>query len=102
MQDGNQRKSTENKWSESTIGGRFATPFSEEELGVPFGLPSRISRLAEMPWHGCYEMHLASEKKSEQVTLAEFCSYIGRRDEAGPQSRVVCMLCVPGVLLKTM
>ena len=67
MQDGNQGKSTENKWVESTIGGRFATPFSEEELGVPFGLPSRISRLAEMPWHGCYEMQLASEKKSEHT-----------------------------------
>ena len=67
MQDGNQEKSTKNKWADSTIGGRFATPFSEEELGVPFGLPSRLSRLAEMPWHGCYEMQLASEKKSEHT-----------------------------------
>ena len=43
MQDGNQEKSTKNKWADSTIGGRFATPFSEEELGVPFGLPSRLT-----------------------------------------------------------
>ncbi len=64
MQDGNQRKSTENSWSDVTRGGRFATPFSEDTLGVPFGLPSRLTRLAEMPWHGCYEMQLASEKKS--------------------------------------
>ena len=67
MQDGNQEKSTKNKWADSTIGGRFATPFTEEELGVPFGLPSRISRLAEMPWYDCYEMQLASEKKSEHT-----------------------------------
>ena len=67
MQDGNQRKSTEKNWSESVRGGRFATPFSEEELGVPFGLPSRLTRLADLPWYGCYEMQLASEKKSEHT-----------------------------------
>ncbi len=67
MQEENGRKRTENDWAEPTGGGRFATPFSEEALGVPFGLPSRLSRLANMPWHGCYEMQLASEKKSEHT-----------------------------------
>ncbi|SVB78154.1 uncharacterized protein METZ01_LOCUS231008, partial [marine metagenome] len=64
MQDENQRKTTENGWSNPASGGHFGTPFSEESLGVPFGLPGRLARLAEMPWHGCYEMQLASEKKS--------------------------------------
>ena len=64
MQDENQRQSTENGWSDPARKGHMATPFSEEVLGVPFGLPSRLERLAELPWHGCYEMQLASEKKS--------------------------------------
>ena len=64
MQDENKQESTENDWSDPASKGHFVTPFSEQALGVPFGLPSRISRLAEMPWHGCYEMQLASEKKS--------------------------------------
>ena len=64
MQDENQRETTENGWSNPASGGHFGTPFSEESLGVPFGLPGRLARLAEMPWHGCYEMQLASEKKS--------------------------------------
>ena len=67
MQDGGQRETTGNGWSDPTEGGHFATPFSEETLGVPFGLPSRLVRLAEMPWYGCYEMQLASEKKSEHT-----------------------------------
>ena len=67
MHNGNQRRNTQKSWSESTINGRFATPFSEEDLGIPFGLPSRLTRLAEMPWHGCYEMQLASEKKSKHT-----------------------------------
>ena len=64
MQNENREEITETNWAQSVGGGRFATPFSEEEIGVPFGLPSRLSRLAEMPWHGCYEMQLNSEKKS--------------------------------------
>jgi site-specific recombinase XerD len=44
--------------------GHFGTPFGEEAIGVPYGLPARLSRLADLPWHGCYEMQLASEKKS--------------------------------------
>ncbi|MDP6845305.1 MAG: hypothetical protein QF722_07150, partial [Candidatus Thalassarchaeaceae archaeon] len=67
MQDDERREMTGNGWPSSTAGGRFATPFSEEELGVPFGLPSRLSRLENMPWHGCYEMQLASEKKSKHT-----------------------------------
>lgn len=67
MQNGNHGKNTQRSWSDSAINGRFATPFSEEELGVPFGLPSRLTRLAEMSWHGCYEMQLASEKKSKHT-----------------------------------
>ncbi len=64
MQDENIRESTENDWSDPASKGHFVTPFSEQTLGVPFGLPSRLVRLAEMPWHGCYDMQLASEKKS--------------------------------------
>jgi len=67
MQDDERREMTGNGWPSPTAGGRFATPFSEEELGVPFGLPSRLSRLENMPWHGCYEMQLASEKKSKHT-----------------------------------
>ena len=51
-------------------GSRFATPFTEAELGVPFGLPARITRLADLPWHGCYQMQLASEKKSPHTLRA--------------------------------
>ena len=54
-------------WAEAEGGGRIGTPFSEEVLGVPYGLPSRLSRLAEIPWYHCYEMQLASEKKSEHT-----------------------------------
>ena len=67
MQDDVRREINGNGWPNPTAGGRFATPFSEEELGVPFGLPSRLSRLENMPWHGCYEMQLASEKKSKHT-----------------------------------
>jgi len=67
MQEDERRENTGNGWSSPTARGRFATPFSEEELGVPFGLPSRLSRLENMPWHGCYEMQLASEKKSKHT-----------------------------------
>ena len=67
MQDENIRESTKNDWSDPASKGHFVTPFSEQTLGVPFGLPSRIVRLAEMPWHGCYEMQLASEKKSSHT-----------------------------------
>ncbi|MDP6906112.1 MAG: tyrosine-type recombinase/integrase [Candidatus Thalassarchaeaceae archaeon] len=66
------RKKNENTrenlpWAESQSGGHFATPFSEESLGVSFGLPSRLNRLAELPWFNCYEMQLASEKKSKHT-----------------------------------
>ena len=64
MQDETQRETTENGWSDPASNGQYATPFSEEALGVPYGLPSRLVRLAEMPWHGCYEMQMISEKKS--------------------------------------
>ena len=64
MQDEERREMAENGWSDPTLRGRMATPFSEEVIGVPFGLPSRLVRLADLPWHGCYEMQLASEKKS--------------------------------------
>jgi len=64
MYDEKRVEETENDWAETQGGGQFGTPFSEKILGVPFGLPSRLARLAEMPWHGCYEMQLASEKKS--------------------------------------
>ena len=64
MQDEERQEMTTGDWGTPTQGGRMGTPFSEEILGVPFGLPSRLTRLANMPWHGCYEMQLASEKKS--------------------------------------
>ncbi len=67
MRDGEKGKLTENSWSDPTSRGHIATPFSEETIGVPFGLPSRLARLADMPWHGCYEMQLASEKKSKHT-----------------------------------
>ena len=67
MQNGEKRELTGNGWSDSTLRGSMGTPFSEEAIGVPFGLPSRLVRLADLPWHGCYEMQLASEKKSKHT-----------------------------------
>ena len=67
MQNGQKKDLTGNGWSDPTLRGQMGTPFSEEAIGVPFGLPSRLTRLADLSWHGCYEMQLASEKKSEHT-----------------------------------
>ena len=52
----NNQNEVEQPWAEAQGGGRIGTPFSEEILGVPYGLPSRLSRLAEIPWYHCYEI----------------------------------------------
>ena len=66
----NNQNEVERPWAESQGGGRIGTPFSEEILGVPYGLPSRLVRLADLPWYHCYEMQLSSEKKSEHTLRA--------------------------------
>ena len=67
MEDQNRTEIDVNEWADINADGKLATPFSEAALGVPFSLPSRLMRLADLPWHGCYEMQLASEKKSEHT-----------------------------------
>ena len=62
----------ENAWQEVPSGDRFATPFSENALGIPYGLPTRLARLSEFPWFGCYEMQLTSEKKSVHTLRAYY------------------------------
>ena len=50
--------------------GRMGRRFLPEEIGIESSLPSRLSRLSELPWHECWIQQLRSEKKSPHTIRA--------------------------------
>ncbi len=51
-------------WAEPTAEGMLVTPFDTRLIGVEQRLPSRLVRLAALPWSGAWEAQLRAEKKS--------------------------------------
>jgi integrase/recombinase XerC len=50
--------------------GRFGRRFSADEIGFHDSMPSRLHRLAELPWHDCWMQQLRAEKKSRHTIRA--------------------------------
>ncbi len=55
---------------DNPFGGRFGQRFDSVEIGISDSLPSRLNRLADLSWHGCWIQQLRSEKKSSHTIRA--------------------------------
>ena len=52
------------------LAGRMGRRFEAEEIGLDHSVPSRLNRVAELPWHECWLQQLRSEKKSSHTIRA--------------------------------
>ena len=50
--------------------GGLGRRFGADEIGLHDSMPSRLHRLAELPWHDCWMQQLRAEKKSEHTIRA--------------------------------
>ena len=50
--------------------GGLGRRFGADEIGLHDSMPSRLQRLAELPWHDCWMQQLRAEKKSEHTIRA--------------------------------
>ena len=57
----------EREWAGPRDSGMRLTPFDNGFIGVEQRLPSRLVRLAALPWAGAWEMQLRAEQKSEHT-----------------------------------
>ncbi len=58
------RQERQEQWAEPHSRGMRVTPFDSRLIGVEQRLPSRLVRLADLPWSGAWEMQLRAEQKS--------------------------------------
>ena len=52
------------------LAGRLGHRFGSEEIGFEKSLPTRLNRIADLPWHECWIQQLRSEKKSSHTIRA--------------------------------
>ena len=52
------------------LAGRLGHRFGTEEIGFEKSLPTRLNRIADLPWHECWIQQLRSEKKSSHTIRA--------------------------------
>ena len=64
QQEGTDARST------SVEAGRLGRRFSVDDIGLQDSMPSRLHRIAELPWHECWIQQLRAEKKSEHTIRA--------------------------------
>jgi len=52
------------------LAGRMGQRFEPIQIGLDQSVPSRLNRVAELPWHECWIQQLRSEKKSKHTIRA--------------------------------